>query len=320
MISFSILTIGHFLAGLALYFIINWIGRHAVDFGYHSTSIFEDDDSSLALNLFVKAVLPTVFIVVLAASVVAFGLPELRIGIVRVVYFYFLIRLFAVLILDRAFLLSWWKFVAHAAIGILLASLAYEHLILPNKSLLPNLETAGNEVWLAIFAFFYAIMNKVPLPEGPTAHRRNRFIGRKYEEARCKFGPAIDERVSDDVLKLLVFSIIIFEDYARPPIFRILERALPWRAGRTTGIMQVTAERKLSDLESVERGTDRLVEAWKSAQNQELTGWERTQFVVNEQNRDDDYFSNVTDVAELIAKRADRSLEHAYEEIWEAAE
>lgn len=135
--------------------------------------------------------------------------------------------------------------------GVGASLLAYKYIILPNRSLIPNLETAGNELWLAIFAFLYAVANKIPLSGGPGDRRRNEFIRRHYEEASRRFGPLIDRKIENEILKLTAYSILIYEDYSRPSAIRSVERLMTWKPRRTTGIMQVTADRALSD-----RGSD----------------------------------------------------------------
>lgn len=305
----------HLAFAIVIFLTINWIGKHAVEFGYSSTSLFEDGEESIALNIFVKSTLPTIFIILVSATAVASGFENYRLNINRVVYFYFIIRLISIFIFDRLHLVSWTKFTIHAIIGILVAEIAYKFLILPNKSLLPDLETVGNELWLAIFAFLYAIMNKVPLPDGPSTRRKNRFIKAKYESFQRLYGDFIDSKSPEPLMTLIIYSILVAEDYARPKLIRSLERAAPSDGFRTTGVMQVRAERNLSDRESVERGVNALVSVWQDSENAQLDKWDKFAKTVASHNRDDDYVYRVSDIARIIAKRVNRSLETAYDEM-----
>ena len=119
-------------------------------------------------------------------------------------------------------------------------------------------------MWLAILGFLYAVANKIYLPEGPGAKKTNAFIRKHYKEANEKFGDQIEAKIKDEVLKLIAYSILIYEDYARPRSFRFLERLAFWKEQRTTGIMQITSKTVLSDRQSVEAGIDKLITAWKS--------------------------------------------------------
>ena len=74
--------------------------------------------------------------------------------------------------------------------------------------------------WLAIFAFLYAVANKVPLGGTPGARRRNNFVRAHYRSAQGRFGKLIDESATDDKVKLIVYAVLVYEDYARPAAVR----------------------------------------------------------------------------------------------------
>lgn len=185
-----------------------------------------------------------------------------------------------------------------------------------NRSLIPNLDTAGNELWLAIFAFLYAVANKIPLSGGPGDHRRNEFIRRHYEEASRRFGALIDRKIEDEILKLTAYSILIYEDYSRPSAIRSVERLMAWKPRRTTGIMQVAADRALSDRDSVELGTNKLVGAWEANRREGEWISERVRAVVADYNRDENYIGRVFEVMEILAVRIAPSFSAAYDKIW----
>ena len=168
--------LAHSLLALLLFFAVNWIGKHAVAFGYTSMTLFEMPNESLALNFFLRAMSPAVFTILVSAIVVAINHPEWRFGIYLVAIYYYLIRFAAIFLLNSHRLINWWKFVVHIAVGVAFALIAYHYLIIPNRSLLPNFEEAGNELWLALIGFLYAVTNKVSSSPGPGARRRNHLI------------------------------------------------------------------------------------------------------------------------------------------------
>lgn len=309
---FTIVTVSHLALAVLLFFGVNWIGEHAEEFGYASTTLFEDAKENVALNFFLRAMSPAVFIIALSALSVAIGRPEWRLGIHWVAIYYYVFRAGVIIVLNRQRLISWSRFAVHAAAGISFAMIAYHYLIVPNRSLLPDLEQMGNELWLAILAFLYAVANKVPLPGGPGAKRRNGFVTAHYERARSRFGNIIDARVSDDRLKLIVYGVLVYEDYARPAMIRTAERLMLWKKNRTTGIMQVAADKPLTDIDSVMRGTDLLAQYWGAHAGEEYA-YDRVRMTIADYNADDDYISRVMEVMEIIAKRADQSLRPAYE-------
>jgi hypothetical protein len=150
----------HSSLAILLFFAVNWIGSHAVDFGYSSTTLFEEPNESVALNFFIRALSPAVFIIVVSSAFVALGRPELRIGILAVAPYYYVLRAAVIFLLNRQRLISWPRYIVHALVGVGAAYLAYQHLIIPNESLIPDLKTAGNELWLAIFAFLSALIHR----------------------------------------------------------------------------------------------------------------------------------------------------------------
>lgn len=93
------------LAGL-LFGLINWIGEHATDFGYASTTLFEEPNESLALNFFIRALAPTVFIVALSAAAVAAGHADLRVGIYWIAIYYYALRFIYILVMNMHRLVS----------------------------------------------------------------------------------------------------------------------------------------------------------------------------------------------------------------------
>ena len=307
----------HLFLALVLFFFVNWIGKHAVDFGYTSTTLFEEPNESIALNFFIRAMSPAVFIIAISAVTVAAGYGWLRIGIFWVAIYYYVLRATIIVVLNRYRLVSWTRFVGHAIVGIAASVLAYKYLILPNRSLIPDLDSAGNELWLAIIAFLYAVANKVLLPSGPGARRRNGFVRTHFNQARAEFGELIDSKIKDRLLKLIAYSVLVYEDYCRPPAIRSLERAAWWKGSRTTGIMQVLSDRPLSDRESVERGTDILLKSWQKHVTTDEHQWIKVRSTIADYNKDEDYITKVTDVMEILAKQVDpKHFEEVYDSIW----
>lgn len=310
-----VLIAAHVALAVLLFQLVNWIGEHATDFGYASTTLFEEPSESLALNFFIRALAPAVFMVALSAVVVATGYPDLRYGVYWIAIYYYVLRLIYIPAMNMHRLVSWRRFAFHSSVGLAAAWIAYQSLILPNRSLLPNLDTAGNELWLAIFAFLYTVANKVTVAGGPGDRRRNLYITNSFKGADQLYGVIIDKKISDDRLKLIVYSVIIFENYCRPPLIRLFERALFWKKRRTTGIMQMSSLRTLTDTESVELGTDKLLTAWNAHAHEDI--YTRTRSTVTDFNRDNTSFNRVMEVMEILAKRAEPRFRPAYEAIAE---
>lgn len=300
---------------LLLFLIVNWIGRHAVSFGYHSTTLFEDPNESVALNFLIRTLPPAVCMVLLSAGEVASDNADLRLQSYWVAIYYYVIRAAYFPIFGLHLLINWRRFAVHCAIGLRAAWAAFNFLILPQKSLLPDLETAGNELWLAMLIFVYAVGNNVVVADSDNWARRNSYVGHSFQSAEHNYGRIVDEKLSDDLLKLVTYAVIVYEGYCRPPVVRILERVSPWTPGRTTGIMQVSSDRPLPDEESVELGVEILRASWLAHQHQET--WDKVRSVIADYNRDDSYVYKVLDVMEIIAKRIEPRFLAAHSNMWE---
>lgn len=307
--------VAHIVLAMLLFRMVNWVGEHATDFGYASTTLFEEPNESLALNFFIRALAPAVFMVALSAAAVAAGRADLRIGIYWIAIYYYALRAAYIFAVNMHRLVSWPRYFFHSGVGLGAAWLAYHFLILPNRSLLPDLDAAGNELWLAILAFLYAAANKATLSGGPGDSRRNAFIKRSYEKAEGEFGELINEKISDDQLQLITYAILIYEDYCRPPLTRMLERMLFWKRDRTTGVMQVASSTALTDRESVELGTQKLLTSWKAFADEGI--YSRVHSTIAAYNQDMVYVSRVLEVMEILGKRTEPRFRSAFSAIWE---
>jgi hypothetical protein len=299
---------------LLLFVLINWIGRHAVSFGYSSTTLFTDANESVALNFLFRTLPPAVLMILLSAIAVGSGNDDLRLQIYWIAPYYYALRATYYLLFNLHRLINWPRFIFHTAIGLLLAWAAFQYLILPKKSLLPDLETAGNELWLLLLIFVFSVGNNIVLPDSKGASRRNSFILRSYSNARRMYGSRIEEQMHRDELQLIAYAIIVYEGFCRPPTVRVIERFCFWKGAKTTGVMQVFSKRPLTDEESVALGIEKLNEAWR--QHWSANVYSRARSVIADYNRDQDYIHNIMEIMEIIAKRVDARFESAYKNIW----
>ena len=306
-----LLTLAHIALAIILFISVNWIGKHAIDFGYASTTLFDEPNESIALNFFIRALAPAIFIIMLSAVAVSTGYPALRFEIYWVAIFYYVLRAGIIFAFNRHRLVSWIRFFVYAAAGLAAAILSYHNLIIPNRSLLPDLEAAGNELWLVILAFLYAVANNIQLFGEASARKRNQFVRSHFENAVEKFGSIMTEKIQDELLQLVAYSVLVFEDYARPPAIRTLERLMIWKSVRTTGIMQVASEKSLTDSESVSMGTEILIAAWAKYDSEEYP-YSRVWNTLCDYNADEDYARNVMEIMEIIAKRVEPRFKAAY--------
>lgn len=287
MIVEPVLLMVHVVLAIVLFLLMNWIGARSYSVGYVRFSLLDDKDEALAVNYVIKVLGPIVFLVLAVAAFQYSNLSDLNSGLVRVVYFYVAIRLLLIVLYGRILVVNWFRIIVYYLSVVALADYTYSNFLLSIENLLPDFVELKNEIWLLILIFLYQVANgfeaKYPrnaLQETTTAYlpelipRKRRYIVRMFKKFDKEYSNTIDE-VTEGNKEFTVFivSIIIFENFNRPPVVRAIENL--WfktlAKGRigTTGIMQTKSNEVLTDRESVEQGTKRLYQAYQEILRQQ---------------------------------------------------
>ena len=251
--------------GLLLFFVVNWVGKHSKAFGYEELSKLSEVESSNAFNFVFRVATPLVALIIISTAFYALKLDFLVRNIHYSIFSYIFIRLGFNWIRGRLLLLNWSKLVLQWVVLIGGAFLAYEKLIKTKEYLIPDINTVGNEVWLAIVAYLYVLTNQVRPDARKQELRTNRFIDSKITYYRQRFGDIVNGFSRNDRFQALVYSVMLIEDFNRPKAYRFLENWF-FRAGKakTLGIMQTSPGRIVSDEESVVLGMEMLQDSLKT--------------------------------------------------------
>ena len=132
-------------------------------------------------------------------------------------------------------------------------------------------------LWLFIILFFYHFfyqkkeisITKDVAQKGLELGDKKQYIISQYAKMKQKYGKCI--HVKDD-MRLLIYSLMIYENYNRPGIFRQFDyiRYQFDHIPKKQGIMQVDSKKILSDVESievVEKKLEKLQEKKKNKKN-----------------------------------------------------
>lgn len=264
----------HIALAFILFFIQNWIGSRAYSKGYIRFSLLDDKDEALSLNYVIKVFGPIVYLILTVALFQYFKIDNFKTDIINVIYYYLGIRLTMIFIYERAKIVNWARILFYYLSIIIISTIIYNNFIDSVDSLLPDFTQIKNEIWLLIIIFIYELGNgfegKTPkneifeatnayLPE--IKSRKKKYILQNFKRLNNEYGKIIDEiSSSDSSFRLVIISILIFENFNRPRIIRFLERI--WvrfsKAKVTQGIMQIASDKPLSDLDSVRLGTKYL--------------------------------------------------------------
>lgn len=247
------------ILGCSLFLIVNWIGKHSYSVGYISLSIFVRIDEAPAFNFIIRILTPVIYLLIIASILYGLGLDRYTNGFYMVSLYYVFIRLAVNLLTDRWRLLNWGKQLFYWFSIMILSYYTYEKIIIAKTNLLPDFSNLANELWIIIIVFVYNIFNKIEISSERTIKRKENYLESKFTKFKREYGGIINS-LNNRRLIALAYSILIYENFNRPYIIRILERILFSLNGkpRTLGIMQVRTDKYITDRKSVSLGVDIL--------------------------------------------------------------
>ncbi len=292
--------------GLAilLFLGVNWVGEHSSSFGYLQLSLHVRDAPAPLFNFVLKALAPTVYVIIIATICYLLNRDSLVRDIWLVAVYYFAFRLLFNIAFGRAALLDWPSVLKQATAGIAAAYLAYVHVILPRRFLLPGVESIGNQLWVIVALFLYAVLNGVRTSSARGARRKKQYLRSRFNHLKRDYGDLIYNQFPERYMELVAYAILIYETFNRPWLARLVERAVfPWWS-HTLGPMQVNTKTRLSDRESVVIGTRKLRRSFEMT-NEELIGKQTSRYTVIKMaiakyNRDEHYIGEVFQVLHIL--------------------
>jgi hypothetical protein len=293
-----------FTFAVLLFFAINWVGEHSGTFGYLKLGLNVREDSAPAFNFLLKALAPAVYVILLATALYAIHRDSLVRHIWLVAVYYFAFRLSFNLVLGRAALLNWFSVIGQSAVGIGATYLAYQHVVLPRKPLFPSTESIGNQLWVIVALFVYAVFNNVRTSTARAARRKNDYLRARLTSLRNEYGPLIHGQFPERYLELIAYAVLIYETFNRPRLAQAAERVLfPWFS-HTLGPMQVRTDKRISDRESVTLGIHRLTAAYELTKSecgsQSTSRYQVIKMILAKYNRDETYINEVFGVIHTL--------------------
>jgi hypothetical protein len=295
------------LLGIGLFCTVNWIGKHSYSLGYMEISLFVRREEAPAFNILIKVFIPIVYLIITSSLLYYLNLDRFVKDFYWVNFYYIVFRLLFNLVTNRAALLNWKRQVFYWTSTSLFSYLAYVNLIKSKAKILPDFTSISNEIWFIILIFLYQIANNLTFSQDATIQRKETYLKERYNYFKSTYGKLITELTKNHILESIVYAILIYEDFNRPKITRIIENIVFRMFGksRTLGVMQVRSEKLLSDLESVELGTQKIVAAYNNYIiniTNENPGyeWEAKNNIINDYNVGSRYCNEVSELADMI--------------------
>ncbi|MDT0630220.1 hypothetical protein RQM47_03665 [Rubrivirga sp. S365] len=255
----------HLALAVALFFLMGWIGRHTAGMGYISLSLFVTRDEAPAFNFAFRAFGPIAFIVIVAAALYGVGADWLVGGIWFVAVYYSAFRVGYNLAMGRRLLLNWPREALILAVTVGGAWLLYDKVIRVRQYLLPDAQSVSTELWIIVALFIYATLNRIEVSEAGSRRRKEAYLAHAFRTLRSQYQSVVEPLVPNAFVESVVYSIMVYESFQRPPAFQALERVAFPRFSKSLGPMQVQTESMISNTESVRLGTEKIVAAYERA-------------------------------------------------------
>lgn len=307
-----ILHIILFLLAILSVHLMSWVGSvlhsvpHGVNNNYAVFTFRNDQKGPMSTNMLMNILFPNVFMIILHLACYHFEISYHSTTLFFYVPYYYLYRLILIcVLLRRKELYNIGYEFTNIILGIVIAILLKNFLLVdPNKVFIPLSELV-NEFWLIILVLIYKftvlLLDRVFDVKNVIGEQRlERYICRQFDRFFKKYESITVIGEKEQVIWTLLYSIMIFEDYNRVPIVRMIERIkLLFKIETTIGIMQIKTRHNLSDKESI-------IEAYKKLRfdiikdNLNADDGMQIKYYAFQYNPDEDYAKSVTFIYEHL--------------------
>lgn len=292
--------------GVLLFFIINWIGKHSYSIGYMSISVFAKVEEAPAFNFLIRVLTPTVYLIISASVLYSLKLDRYVNQFYLVSLYYIVFRLLFNLLTGRGLLLNWYRQILYWISILVISYFAYTKLIVSRENLLPDFTTLANELWIIILIFLFHVTNNVRLSTNGTVQRKEKYLTTMVNSFKNKYGSIVDEKVSNEHIKGLIYAVLVIENFNRPRLARWIEylRYFITRKPHTLGIMQYYSFKYINDTESVILGIEKInsvyetsISEFKNGNKEEYYGdWTIRNELANAYNTGSEYNEDVQEM------------------------
>lgn len=243
--------------------------------------------SNLGYNIIYRILSPAVFISFASLALDSLGLSYFTKNIWLVAVYYYLINFGVLILLGRFALINKFLYFFITSASILLAYWVYQSAIKYGASaILPDSSAFRTEWWFIILAYFYSLLNNVSPNYSIEYHRKKRFLLNRYEKLSKKYDSFLTKEFkTNDFLRLVFYSIMITEDINRPKFFRLVERLMFFtKMIKTTGIMQVTNKKLLTDEVSIKLAQKIILSSFSKHKKEAKSDYELAGLIATDYN------------------------------------
>lgn len=249
---------------------------------------FSNDQTTSGINIGYNFLLANIYILFLYELPISIGHKS---TLYLIVVCYLIIRyLFIIIILDRFSLLNAKYELALIVLTLFGTYIVHANIIEKNISMRIPIKEFKNEILLLLILFLYDVLKNglVRMFENrDTTTRRKKYIRSKYSFFNNKYGALFSNAIKEDPqveffdvtskqkFILLIYSILIYENFSRPKPYRMIENILARFTSKnySTGLMQVQSNIPLNDESSIILGMSILKQFFLKYYNSESDHW-----------------------------------------------
>lgn len=247
-------------------------------FEYEIFSFAQISNGNYSGNFFQLIINPVVFVTIICTFAQSKGNTDMCINLWQVILYYWGLRIIFYLIKGRLRFINWLYEIVAFCISNLLGLFVLFKCLIPlieaEENIFISLESLRDAIWGAIIFYIFKVLWDICKCALKTDQVFSQEIKEKIVKLRYqKFIRIYDWHVmhvlrrlptlvgESDAFRNLVYSIMIYEDYNRPPFYRNIERIIKKifaRKRMTIGIMQFMTNKNITDLESIELACEKL--------------------------------------------------------------
>lgn len=281
---------------------INEIG---VESKSYSVFTFSDDrQESMTTNILMNVFFPNVCMIFIFVGLSYLKWNNMMILLMIYNVSYYIYRMVLIcLVLRRKELYNFKYELTVAIFGIILGILLNVFFLKSTKSLFISVSDLKEELWfsiiLIIYGFIKSLMDKkIKQDDVLKEEQLIKYIKRRFDAFYLKYAETLDINAQNSYLCILLFAIMIFENFNRGPFIRELEK-IKVKTGHsaTVGIMQVRSHSVLTNKESIKKAYELIEYYYKQIYENEIYGNELSgydvEFIAQKYNHDEKYSDSI---------------------------
>lgn len=306
--------IGVILCAIVTQYFVGWAGAMLHQIGENGQDyalfVFTDDrHQPMTTNILMNVFIPNIISVFLYIILDKVEMPYTRAYIWLYVVTYFAYRYVLICcILRRKELYTFPYEWGMAGAAFIICGLLSFFFFGKNKELFITADELKEELWFAIILIVYTFVkhmldNKIKQDDVLTRSQLEKYIKNKFVKLYARYKTEIDISCKNKIIWIIIFAIMIFEDFNRGELVRKIERIKLKIVGQATvGIMQMSSHKDLTDEESIKKAYEYLVKEVEKQGIDDLN-YIDTLFlntILRGYNPDENYAKSVTYIYEYL--------------------